>query len=179
MKKLIPKLAQNLADRRVQSAANRFSRRGLYWPILSLFARIDFRQLSIPPVGQILNQFGYSFLLSLLLFNVGHIYADVTINTDAAQSVQRDYDDKYFEINNDFEKLRHVLLHLVKTTGKMATYCEVKEQGKIEPDPSQLVNEVLPDLLIHALQIANHFHVDLGEKYAERLQFITDRSNSR
>lgn len=58
----------------------------------------------------------------------------------------------------------------------MATYCEVMEHGKIEPDPAAMVDEVLPDLLIHALQIANYYHVDLGEKYAERIQFIIDRS---
>lgn len=107
-----------------------------------------------------------------------HLYAEDIINTHDAQVFQRDFDEKYFEINHDFEKLRHVLLHLVKTTGKMATYCEVKEHGKIEPDPSPLVNEVLSDLLIHALQIANYYQVDLGEKYAERIQFIINRSDS-
>jgi NTP pyrophosphatase (non-canonical NTP hydrolase) len=99
------------------------------------------------------------------------------INTVDAQLFQDDFDAQYFEINHDFEKIRHILLHLVKTTGKMATYCEIKEHGKIEPDTSALVNEVLPDLLIHALQIANYYQVDLGEKYAERIQFIIDRSS--
>ena len=104
-------------------------------------------------------------------------YATAEIQTVDAQKFQDDFDEKYFEINQDFEKLRHILLHLVKTTGKMATYCEVMEHGKVKPDPSQLVNEVLPDLLIHALQIANYYHVDLGEKYAERIQFIINRAS--
>lgn len=94
------------------------------------------------------------------------------INIEIAQTFQKDFDEKYFEINHEFEKLRHILLHLVKTLGKMATYCEIKEHGKIEPDASQLVNEILPDLFIHALQIANHYEVDLGQKYMERLQFL-------
>lgn len=119
----------------------------------------------------------YYFLI-LMLCNACHIYANDIMNTHEAQQFQKDFDEKYFEINQDFEKLRHILLHLVKTTGKMATYCEVKEHGKIEPDPSQLVNEVLPDLLIHALQLANYYHVDLGEKYAERIQFIINRSDT-
>lgn len=119
----------------------------------------------------------YLFLLLMLSFERYSDGADA-MNTKDAQQLQESFDEKYFEINEDFEKLRHILLHLVKTTGKMATFCEVKEHGKIEPDPSPLVNEVLPDLLIHALQIANHYHVDLGEKYAERLQFIVDRANS-
>lgn len=94
------------------------------------------------------------------------------------QLFQKEFDEKYFEINEGFDKLRHILLHLVKTVGKMATYCEVKEHGKIEPDISQLADEVLPDLLIHALQIANHYHIDLGEKYIERIQYIINRSNN-
>jgi hypothetical protein len=100
------------------------------------------------------------------------------MNTIDAQKFQEDFDEKYFEINNDFEKLRHILLHLVKTTGKMAAYCEIIEHGKVEPDPSKLVDEVLPDLLVHALQIANYYHVDLGEKYGERIQFIINRFNT-
>ncbi len=115
----------------------------------------------------------------IALFSVsGACAGDVAvINTVDAQAFQKEFDDNYFEINHDFEKIRHILLHLMKTTGKMATYCEVKEHGKIEPDPSVLVNEVLPDLLIHALQIANHYHIDLGKKYAERIQFVIDRAS--
>lgn len=89
-----------------------------------------------------------------------------------AQKFQADFDAKYFEINHGFEKLRHILLHLVKTTGKMATYCERVEHEKIESDPSELIDAVLPDLLIHALQIANYYQVDLGEKYMERIEKI-------
>jgi hypothetical protein len=105
------------------------------------------------------------------------IHAENIINTYDVQAFQRDFDEKYFEINHDFPKLRHVLLHLMKTTGKMAAYCEAMEHGK-EPDPSPLVSEVLSDLLIHALQIANYYQVDLGEKYAERIQYIINRSDS-
>ncbi len=99
------------------------------------------------------------------------------MNTDEAQSFQREFDEKYFQLNEGFEKLRHIFLHLAKTTGKMAAYCEVKEHGKQEPDPSSMVNEVLPDLFIHALQIANYYSVDLGQKYDERIQQIIKRSS--
>ena len=99
------------------------------------------------------------------------------IGCQELQLFQKKFDEKYFEINNGFEKLRHILLHLVKSVGKVATYCEIKEHGKIEPDASQLVDEVLPDLLIHALQIANYYNVDLDEKYAERIHYIMDRSS--
>jgi len=95
------------------------------------------------------------------------------------QMVQHEFDEQYWQINAGFEKIRHIFLHLIKTTGKMALYCDIKEHGKIEPDPSQLINEVLPDLLIHALQIANYYEVDLGEKFAERTQFNIEKSQKK
>lgn len=55
----------------------------------------------------------------LVVPSMKRIYADNIINTHEAQVFQRQFDEKYFEINHDFEKLRHILLHLVKTTGKM------------------------------------------------------------
>ena len=75
--------------------------------------------------------------------------------------------------------MRHILLHLVKTTGKMATYCEAAEHGRPEPGPSQVINEVLPDLLMHALQLANYYGIDLGEKYQERVQFVINRMENK
>lgn len=90
------------------------------------------------------------------------------IDTEKAQKFQIDYDDQFFLVNRDFEKIRHILLHLVKTVGKMATYCESVEHGK-ETDPSKLIDEVTPDLLIHALQLSNFYQLDLGTKYEERI----------
>ncbi|MES2345378.1 MAG: hypothetical protein V4494_05530 [Chlamydiota bacterium] len=83
------------------------------------------------------------------------------------QKFQREYDEEFW-FNRDFEKFRHVFLHLVDSVGKIAKYCETKEHGK-EPDPTQLIDEVLPDLLMHTLQFANAFDIDLGEKYEERI----------
>ena len=103
------------------------------------------------------------FLLSTTLLSGNQI------STVDAQKNQLDYDSKYFEINNDFEKLRHILLHLMKSTGKLASYCEIKEHGK-PADSTELTDEVLPDLYMHALQIANLFEVDLATKYEERIE---------
>lgn len=117
------------------------------------------------------------FLVAILILANSIVRANELTNIREAQQFQEQFDETYW-FHRDFEKLRHILLHLVKTTGKMATYCEIKEHGKVEPDPSQLVNEVLPDLLIHALQMANYYQVDLSEKYVERIQFIIDRSTN-
>jgi hypothetical protein len=107
-------------------------------------------------------------LLSIFLLSTSLLCGD-KVSTLDVQKNQMDYDSKYFEINNDFEKLRHILLHLMKSTGKLASYCEIKEHGK-PADPTQLTDEVLPDLYMHALQIANLFEVDLGAKYEERVE---------
>jgi hypothetical protein len=107
-------------------------------------------------------------ILSVLLLSTSLIYDDKMSTLDAQEN-QMEYDSKYFEINHDFEKLRHILLHLMKSTGKLASYCEIKEHGK-PADPTQLTDEVLPDLYMHALQIANLFEVDLGTKYEKRIE---------
>ena len=107
-------------------------------------------------------------VLSVLLLSTSLLCGD-KVSTLDVQKNQLDYDSKYFEINNDFKKLRHILLHLMKSTGKLASYCETKEHGK-PADPTALTDEVLPDLYMHALQIANLFEVDLGTKYEERIE---------
>lgn len=83
------------------------------------------------------------------------------------QKFQMEYDEAFW-FNRDFEKVRHILLHLMDSVGKIAKYCESKEHGN-EPDASQLINEVFPDLLMHSLQFANEFDIELGEKYEERI----------
>jgi|JI9StandDraft_1071089.scaffolds.fasta_scaffold10828_4 NTP pyrophosphatase (non-canonical NTP hydrolase) len=117
------------------------------------------------------------FLSIIACYCGASLGAEELINLQEGQRFQEKFDERYFEINSGFEKIRHILLHLVKSTGKVATYCEATEHGK-EVDPLQVIDEVLPDLLIHALQIANYYEVDLGKKYEERIQFIIDRAAS-
>ncbi|HSX37257.1 MAG TPA: methyltransferase domain-containing protein [Chlamydiales bacterium] len=56
----IPKIIQESAFGRVQSAENRFLNRGLVLKNTTPCSRIDFRQLSIPPKSQLLDHFGYT-----------------------------------------------------------------------------------------------------------------------
>lgn len=105
-----------------------------------------------------------------------------TPTTAAMQKDQREFDTQFFDKaycknDQDFEKLRHILLHLMKTVGKIASYCEIKEHGK-PADPDELTNAALPDLYLHALQIANLLQVDLGEKYQERIAFLVERNTT-
>lgn len=128
-----------------------------------------------------LMKFHYFFLFSLLFINcllnadnnqiecnqIKKIPAEVLLSMIEMQKIQMEYDEDFW-FNRDFEKFRHVLLHLVDDVGKIAKYCETKEHGK-EPDPSELINKVLPDLLMHTLQFSNAFEIDLGEKYEARI----------
>ncbi len=88
------------------------------------------------------------------------------------------FDKEYFKNDKDFEKLRHILLHLMKTVGKMAAYCEMQEHGK-QGNVEELTNAVLPDLYLHALQLANLLQVDLGVKYEERMAVLVERNKKR
>ncbi len=117
----------------------------------------------------------FSLFLSALVLTITSTHASEVLHTEEAQQFQQEFDETYFEINEGFEKLRHTLLHLMKTTGKIATYCEAKEHGK-EPDTSQLLNEAIPDLLIYTLQMANLYNIDLGEKYDGRIELLKERS---
>lgn len=114
----------------------------------------------------------YLSLLFLLIFARTH--AGEVLHTEDAQKMQQDFDNEYFEINDGFEKLRHTLLHLMKSTGRIATYCEAKEHGK-SPDTNQMLHEALPDLLIYALQIANLYDINLGDAYEARLRVHKER----
>jgi hypothetical protein len=99
------------------------------------------------------------------------------INTQEAQQLQRDFDEKYFfQLKDDFPKMRHILIHLVKTTGKFAAWCDTHDHGKSGADDAQVIHEVLPDLLLHALQIANHFNIDLGREYQVRMEQLIKRN---
>lgn len=89
------------------------------------------------------------------------------------QQKQAEYDAKYWEVNDsDFEKIRHISHHMGKLLGKMATYCEAKEHNlhaseKISTD--KIRKEVVPDLMVYALQLSNLLQVKLDEAYLERL----------
>ncbi len=89
------------------------------------------------------------------------------------QQYQRDYDKNFYEINSpDFHKIRHILLHLTKTNGKLAAYCEAKEH-RVNQNTSldfEFSEEIIPDLLLYALQLANIFEVDLDEAYLKHLE---------
>ena len=85
------------------------------------------------------------------------------------QLKQAEYDQKYWQHNaSSLEKIRHITLHMGKLNGKLATYCEAAEHGADAP-AEQIKNEVVPDLLFFALQLANQFGIRLDDQYLKRL----------
>jgi hypothetical protein len=86
------------------------------------------------------------------------------------QKIQADYDTHYWEVDqSDMEKIRHITLHVGKLMGKLASYCEVAEHGKELPT-DQIQNEVIPDLMVYAAQLANIFDLKLENQYTARLE---------
>ena len=92
------------------------------------------------------------------------------MDTKEIQEKQKQFDKDYWQINDpSFEKIRHITLHLVKITAKLANYCDKKEHGDQFPT-EQIEKDVIPDLLKHSAQLANLMDVDLSEKYIKKLE---------
>ena len=95
------------------------------------------------------------------------------------QRVQAEYDSDYWEINQSpTEKIRHITLHVGKLMGKLATYSEVAEHGKELPT-DQIQQEVIPDLMVYAAQLANIFNLKLEDQYRARLEGKKQRHQQR
>ena len=94
------------------------------------------------------------------------------------QDSQKVVDERSFQLGDySFDQLglaqivRHDLFHLVKLTGKIAQFCHELDHG-FSPSTDQLAEEVVPDLLIYALQISNALGVDLDELYQKRIRDV-------
>jgi hypothetical protein len=86
------------------------------------------------------------------------------------QEMQAAYDASYWEHNaTKDDKIRHILLHLCKSLGKMSGYCEAREHGK-EASTDIISQEVARDLLIHAMQLFNLLGLRADTAYVQRLK---------
>lgn len=99
------------------------------------------------------------------------------------QTIQRVYDNDFFELASDpFEQVRHICLHLACTLGKLSRYCEQKEHtifDRTEINQQNLeqtiINDVIPDLFIHSLQLANVYDLNLSNLFAARTSTNIER----
>lgn len=90
------------------------------------------------------------------------------------QKIQENYDENYWELNLDeFEKIRHITLHMGKLMGKISGYCEEKEHNVLKNglvSTEKIKNEIIPDLLVYSLQLSNILKLDLETEYLNRLE---------
>lgn len=92
------------------------------------------------------------------------------MDTKKLQAIQQDYDNEYWEVNySEFEKIRHITLHIWKLMGKLSAYCERKEHG-VDQTQDVLKDEIIPDLLVYAAQLGNLMNVDVGDTFLKRIE---------
>lgn len=105
------------------------------------------------------------------------------------QRMQSDFDDQYFDLKDEscFDQVRHILLHLSCTVGKLARLCEMHEHRLLKDKhvqlsmsdlSSEVMMEVIPDLLIHSMQLARCMDLSLSCLYMDRLEYIRQRRQS-
>lgn len=92
---------------------------------------------------------------------------------------QRRFDQQHWDHQDKLpvDQVRHTLLHLVRTLGKLATMCERVDHG-LEPPKDDLEvvkTEVIPDLIFHAVQLARFLEVDLEAVIRERRRSLEER----
>ncbi|WP_119344757.1 nucleoside triphosphate pyrophosphohydrolase family protein [Facilibium subflavum] len=101
------------------------------------------------------------------------------LNLKELMEYQNEFDKDNTEITSGFKMVRHTTLHLAKLLGKISEYCETREHtDKLKySDPAKVKDEVIPDLLVYALQLSREFDVDLTEAYLKRLKVNQGKVN--
>jgi len=100
---------------------------------------------------------------------------------EEVMTTQREFDIAYFSgAADDAGKRRHVAFHIGILAGKLLRIEERADHGPI-PDEvySVLVEEVIPDLLVYASQLAEIAGINLDDAYRSRLQRLKVRYGER
>lgn len=80
----------------------------------------------------------------------------------------KEFDREYWVAAKDVDgRTRHITLHLTKLLGKIGEIAERREHG-MNPSVDKIKNEVIPDLLIYSIQLAQLYDVDLQAAYFAR-----------
>ena len=93
---------------------------------------------------------------------------------EQVQKEQAEYDKKFWEHDRGFETIRHSSHHIGKLMGKIAGYCEESEHGELA-STKQLDEEVIPDLLIYAVRLANDRGLTLDQVFEKRKEELVKR----
>lgn len=92
------------------------------------------------------------------------------MTTKEIQKIQAEYDQLYWQHNTpEFEKIRHIIVHISKLLVKLAEYCEKTEHRDII-DKSKIKEQVIPDLVLYSAQLSNLLELDLGDSYLKIIE---------
>lgn len=90
---------------------------------------------------------------------------------EQAQELQTIFDERNWAHEAGTDTTEHTLLHLIKDAGRIATYSEAVQHG-LEPSEDVLKEQVVGNLLMHALRLANNLGVDLEDALIGRMREI-------
>lgn len=82
-------------------------------------------------------------------------------------------DKRYSELK-PIDFLKHNCFHLSNLVAKISKVCEQDDHDN-ELSKKEIIDEVIPDLIIYALQFSNVLDVDLDKKIIERQNFVLNK----
>jgi hypothetical protein len=88
------------------------------------------------------------------------------------------YDQENWLHSSGLPTERHNLLHIMKTTGRIAGHLEAIEDERV-PESTLLDPTFVADLVIEALRFANNGGFDLERTVENRLDGLRERSRNR
>lgn len=90
------------------------------------------------------------------------------MRVEQAQELQTIFDERNWAHEAGTDTTEHTLLHLMKDVGKIATYSEAVQHGH-EPTEDELREQVVGNIMMHALRLANNLGVNLEDALVGRM----------
>lgn len=101
------------------------------------------------------------------------------MDTEELQKKQAKHDAEFWEHDaSELERIRHVTLHAGKLLGKLSAYCEAQEHGE-KVSTVKIKDDVIPDLMIYSLRLANFLGVDAEEQFLARLKTVREKKTAQ
>ena len=106
-----------------------------------------------------------------------NVSCEASMTLEDVMATQQEFDINYFTGAVDAnDKRRHITFHVGILAGKLLRIEERVDHGALTDElQSMLVDEVIPDLLVYASQLATLAGVSLDETYRNRLHDLEVR----
>lgn len=88
------------------------------------------------------------------------------------QTAQDEFDRGAWEHEQGNETISHQAFHVAKDLGRLATYCEAVDHDR-EASTEQIDKEVIPNLLMAALRLANDRGIDIETAFKKRVEELS------